>query len=292
MTVTGPFGDEDIAACGLRAGHHPRGTQFPRNCGVRRRRDPVGQRNAADPLLACRIGPPGPPSPMFSAGSAWAAHPPALDPGYGRQHLEAHLRGPAEAVGASMFDIWLAPLRVAQLDAEELLLEAPEDTRAWVAERFGRVLQASAAAVLGPQVTVNVAGSVATSLRPRRRPRRAPDITRAPGSGCGGAARRRGAEPQVHLRPVRDRHRQPLCARRGAGRRREPGTAYNPLFLCAPRGRQDPPAALDRQLPRALRAGLRVRATTAEVFANEFIAALRAGGIDAFKARYRENDVC
>ena len=58
--------------------------------------------------------------------------------------LAAELRG---AVGHELFDIWLAPLTVARYDAPELLIEAPAQTRAWVADRFGRLLQTSAAAI-------------------------------------------------------------------------------------------------------------------------------------------------
>src|SRR5215218_5853044 len=72
-----------------------------------------------------------------------------------------------QAVPPDMYDIWLAPLRVLDLEGDLLLLEAPRELRAWVAERFARVLQASAAAVLGPQITVDVrAGSA--SARPKR----------------------------------------------------------------------------------------------------------------------------
>src|SRR5215218_5000318 len=72
-----------------------------------------------------------------------------------------------QAVPADMYDIWLAPLRVLDLEGDLLLLEAPAELRAWVAERFARVLQASAAAVLGPQITVDVRPA-STSAKPKR----------------------------------------------------------------------------------------------------------------------------
>ncbi len=206
------------------------------------------------------------------------------------KRIAADLR---EAVGASMFDIWLAPLRVAHLDERELLLEAPEDTRAWVAERFGRVLQTSAGAVLGPQVTVDVIGvggdlpAAHAGDRAHRRPAAAP-------GGHATAAVRDGA-------PLNPKYTFDQFVI-GSGNRfahgaalavaENPGTAYNPLFLCGPPGvgKTHLLHSIGNYLVRYA-PGLRVRVTTAEVFANEFIAALRAGGIDAFKARHRENDV-
>ncbi len=206
------------------------------------------------------------------------------------KRIAADLR---EAVGPSMFDIWLAPLRVARLDEEELLLEAPQDTRAWVAERFGRVLQASAAAVLGPQVIVSVVGvggdlpSAHAGDRADRRPSRA-----HPGGAS--PAQREGAP--LNPKYIFDQFVIGTGNRFAHGAAlavaENPGTAYNPLFLCGPPGvgKTHLLHSIGNYLVRYA-PGLRVRVTTAEVFANEFIAALRAGGIDAFKTRYRENDV-
>ena len=74
---------------------------------------------------------------------------------------------------------------------------------------------------------------------------------REPGRpGCDPSRRaRRRAQPEVHLRPVRDRPGQPLRPRRRAGRRRAAGAGLQPaLRLRAAGCRQDPPAPLDREL--------------------------------------------
>ena len=76
-----------------------------------------------------------------------------------------------------------------------------------------------------------------------------------------GRARRRptasdGArpEPEVHLRAVRDRRRQPLRPRRRAGGRRAARPGLQPALPArAARARQDPPPPRDRQLRPALR---------------------------------------
>src|SRR3954467_2230790 len=60
------------------------------------------------------------------------------------------------AVPESTFEIWLAPLRAVSLDAAHLTVSAPPELRAWVSERFGRLLQACAAVHLGPGATVDV----------------------------------------------------------------------------------------------------------------------------------------
>ena len=62
------------------------------------------------------------------------------------------------------------------------------------------------------------------------------------------------AESPLHLRPVRHRRLEPLRARRGAQRRREPGPVVQPaVHLRAGRARANPPAARDRPpRPRAV----------------------------------------
>ena len=94
----------------------------------------------------------------------------------------------------------------------------------WIADRFARVLQTCAAAVLGP---------------------RARSMSSRPASAAGAAGRpaqashrpERGAQPQVHLRPVHHRRREPVRPRGRARRRRgSPAQAYNPLFVYGPPG--------------------------------------------------------
>ena len=182
------------------------------------------------------------------------------------------------AVPASSYEIWLAPLRPLALDGDDVVLRVPTALHGWVAERFGRVLQTSVAAVLGPSAGVRLepgddpgrrspttaAAGWDAPRRTRRQPGRPARPRRAVGAlGArrGRGARRRGdasahaeharrrAQPEVHLRPVRDRAGQPLRPRRRAGRRRAPGPGLQPALRLRPaRRRQDPPPALDRQL--------------------------------------------
>src|SRR5829696_3455262 len=65
--------------------------------------------------------------------------------------IQAELR---TAVGESTYDLWLAQVQPVSLDASVLVLSVPDERRGWVADRFMRVLKASAAAALGPEATV------------------------------------------------------------------------------------------------------------------------------------------
>ena len=73
------------------------------------------------------------------------------------------------AVPEHTYDLWLAPLRAVAIEGDTVLVEAPAGLRARLAERFGRVLQSCAAAVLGPQADVDV---VAAGDVPRETPAR------------------------------------------------------------------------------------------------------------------------
>jgi chromosomal replication initiator protein len=194
-----------------------------------------------------------------------------------------------QTVPADIYDIWLAPLRAVGIEGDVLVLEAPRELRAWVAERFARVLQVSAAAVLGPEVTVDV--------RPTTTPGRAGQST---------GARRAAAAPQPTARPVRDDDLNPKFtfeqfvmgdtnrfAHAAALTVAElPGQAYNPLFIYGPPGVGK--THLLHSIGNYVLAyggGLTVRYTTVETFTNEFLAALHRNDMDRFKGRYRHADV-
>lgn len=204
------------------------------------------------------------------------------------ERIRADLR---DAVGPSLFDIWLAPVRAVALDGDDLLLEAPDELRAWIADRFGRVLQASTAAVLGPEVTVHLGGAPETEgrLSPgASRPRRAAPEPEAGSSvpSAGGLNPKYTFDQFVIGSTNRFAHAAALAVAEN------PGTAYNPLVICGP------PGVGKTHLLHAIGtylehygSGVRVRVTTAEAFANDFITAVRTKGMGAFKTRYRDIDV-
>src|SRR5207302_6906167 len=80
-----------------------------------------------------------------------------------------------EAVGEPTYGLWLEPLRCEGLSGDILLLSGPHEVCAWASDRLARVLHTCAATVLGPQVTVELAGEsgdpdsgTASSLSPTR----------------------------------------------------------------------------------------------------------------------------
>jgi chromosomal replication initiator protein len=194
-----------------------------------------------------------------------------------------------QTVPADIYDIWLAPLRIVGVEGDVLVLEAPRELRAWVAERFARVLQVSAAAVLGPQVIVDVRAIA------------------APGTGAGAAPpqRTRGIGPQTTepdpehgLNPkftfeqfvMGDANRFAHAAALTVAEL--PGQAYNPLFIYGPPGVGK--THLLHSIGNYVLAyggGLTVRYTTVETFTNQFLAALQRNDMDRFKGRYRHADV-
>src|SRR5690242_14314632 len=79
------------------------------------------------------------------------------------RHVRAELR---RAVSDATWHQWLEPLRAREVGGGALVIEAPADIRPWVADHFGRLLQACAAAVLGPDVEVDLVAADAPAGPP------------------------------------------------------------------------------------------------------------------------------
>src|SRR3954468_14330852 len=116
---------------------------------------PGGTSEAVGPLLCSpRRGPRGPhdqSSLPCSLATEEAAARPVSDDEHSPpwRHVRVELR---RAVSEATWHQWLEPLRARELANDVLVVEAPDEIRAWVVDHFGRLLQACAAAVLGPQV--------------------------------------------------------------------------------------------------------------------------------------------
>jgi chromosomal replication initiator protein len=188
--------------------------------------------------------------------------------------LDALWRASQERLRASVpestFNLWLAPLEAVGSDGETLYLKAPEGIRAWAERRYSALINAAVA-------------DCGTQLR-----------------RVSFAAPREGANahPAPELNPSYTFERFVI----GPGNRlahgaalavaEAPSEAYNPLFLHGPPGlgKTHLLAAIANYLQDNA-PGLSVRYTTAESFTNEFVAALRSTGSEAFKATYRDIDV-
>jgi chromosomal replication initiator protein len=174
-------------------------------------------------------------------------------------------------VPESTYRLWLEPLEAVGEDGEAIYLKAPEGIRAWTERRYSALIAAALA-------------EVGTNLR-----------------RVSFAAPREAAETAVQgpeLNPSYTFERFVI----GPGNRlahgaalavaEAPSEAYNPLFLHGPPGlgKTHLLAAIANYLQDNA-PGLSVRYTTAESFTNEFVAALRSTGAEAFKSRYRDIDV-
>jgi chromosomal replication initiator protein len=210
------------------------------------------------------------------------------EPEHTWRRIESELR---QRVSADMYEIWLAPLKLVDIDGHQVIVEAPCELRAWIAERFTRVLQTSASAVLGPDAIVRV---------------RADDEDPAGHASRRAGARRAVTPPSVTiaadddggLNPkytfdqfvIGDANRFAHAAALAVAEL--PGQAYNPLFIYGPPGVGK--THLLHSIANYVRAcggGLTVRYATVETFTNQFIAAISGGSIDRFKGRFRHADV-
>jgi chromosomal replication initiator protein len=182
------------------------------------------------------------------------------------------------AVPASTWDQWLEPLSGRQSLDGTVLVEAPARLRPWIAKRYGRLLQACAAAVVGPDAKVDL---VAAGER-----------RRAARSGLDTALPALAVNPRHTFDQfiIGDSNRLAHAAALAVAEM--PGLAYNPLFICGPPGLGK--THLLHSIANYVAvygAGATVRYTTAEGFTNHFVHALRGNGVDAFKAVYRGVDV-
>ncbi|CAN5590465.1 chromosomal replication initiator protein DnaA [soil metagenome] len=186
------------------------------------------------------------------------------------------------AVDDSAYGIWLEPLIPLALEHDTLTVAAPDEARGWVADRFARVLQTSATAVLGPDVTVEIVS--------RSQIQRGSDGSRArePSRFKPGA----GLNPKYTFDQFVIGDSNHLAHAAALAVAETPGQAYNPLFI------HGPPGLGKTHLLHSIGAyiaahggGLSVRYTTVEAFMNHFIAALQSGSMGRFKAAYRGSDV-
>jgi chromosomal replication initiator protein len=186
--------------------------------------------------------------------------------------VDAHLR---RAVPPSVYDEWLSHLRPAGVEGSRLIVTAPDSVRAWVSQRFARVLRAAAAEALGPGATIELiapGGDVA------------PDPIEARDDA--------GLNPKYAFEHfvIGDSNRFAHAAVLAVAE--APGHTYNPLFIYGPPGVGK--THLLHSIAAYVRAhggGLTVRYTTVEEFTNAFLAALHSGDMEAFKQRFRRADV-
>jgi chromosomal replication initiator protein len=175
-----------------------------------------------------------------------------------------------QAVTDATWNLWLEPLQLRELVGEVLLVEAPDNVRSFVGDRFGRLLQACAAAVLGPDARIELVGP-----------------------GAHSSAETPVAAAAEHPRMTFDQfvigEANRLAHAAALAVAELPGLAYNPLFICGSPGLGK--THLLHSIANYVRAygeGTTVRYTTAEAFTSRFVGASRGDGMRAFKEDFRE----
>jgi chromosomal replication initiator protein len=213
-------------------------------------------------------------------------------------HIWSHVQLKlAETVEEPVYRIWLEPLRARSLDENHLTVEAPTQACGWVRERFGRLLAACTAAVLGPHVTADVvpaseAPGTGVTAQPVAAQRRTGAVAAPEPPLAAPQLQEPAANPKLTFDQfiIGDSNRLAHAAALTVSEL--PSQAYNPLFICGP------PGVGKTHLLRAIASliaahnpRLVVRSTTGEAFTSEFIAALGSSRLDSFKAGFRHVDV-
>ncbi len=196
----------------------------------------------------------------------------------------------ALTVDESTYRIWLEPLRALELRDGQLTIEAPAHAHRWIQDRFGRHIQASVTALLGPEVLVELLapGVAAAASPPQRLTRAQPTQAASPDTTRGGPL----GNPKLTFDQfvIGDSNRLAHAAALTVAEM--PAQAYNPLFICGPPGvGKTHLLSSIANLLLSHNPGLSIRCTTGEAFTNEFLSALTDGNTEAFKARFRHIDV-
>jgi chromosomal replication initiator protein len=206
------------------------------------------------------------------------------------EHIWTQVRAElSTSIDEPIYHIWLEPLTAVDLTDDGLTVAAPRQTYRWVRERFGRVLQTSVTAVLGPDVTVDIVEAQLPRQPEHSHPR--PSSTAAP-TVPPQLTQAAWGNPKLTFDQfvIGDSNRLAHAAALTVGEL--PAQAYNPLFLCGPPGvgkthlLQSIATFMATHNP-----GLHVRCTTGESFTNDFLSALSSSRVDAFKANFRHVDV-
>ncbi len=163
------------------------------------------------------------------------------------------------------------------------MLAAEPAVRAWIDSRFGRHLGDAAANVLGDGAEVELVADGKDAAASHHR---------TPMSAAWSPPEEDALSPKLTFDQfvIGDCNRFAHAAALAVAEL--PGQAYNPLFIYGPPGVGK--THLLHSIGNYVRRfgeGLTVRATTTEQFTSDFVTAVRTGGLDAFKGRFRRADV-
>ncbi len=190
-----------------------------------------------------------------------------------------------KAVDESTWELWLTSLQPRSLDEGTLVVEAPAQSRQWVKDRYGRLLDACATACFGRPLAVVVSTA-------DERPTEVPDRIESHGAGADPGDERTG-NPRLTFDQFVIGPSNRLAHAASLAVAELPGLAYNPLFICGAPGLGKTHLLQSIANYARIHDGrLTIRMTSAETFTNGFLGALHGNGnMERFKAAHRSVDM-
>lgn len=187
--------------------------------------------------------------------------------------------------GEAQYEIWLAPLAWYGQNDGLITLTAPEESLAWVRDRFGPALRAAV-----ERVTRSSTATVRLIAEGAEAPDPSPTVTGSDATPP--SLRRRGLHPKYTFEQFVIGATNSFAHAAALAVAEHPGTAYNPLLFVGPPGvgKTHLLHAIGNYIA-AHGGGLGVSYATAEDFTNEFRSALEARSIEPFKRHYRATGV-
>ncbi|MDQ3485628.1 MAG: chromosomal replication initiator protein DnaA [Actinomycetota bacterium] len=185
----------------------------------------------------------------------------------------------------STWELWLTSLEPRSLDEGTLVVEAPAQSRQWVKDRYGRLLDACATACFGRPLAVVVSTA-------DERPTEAPDRIESRGAGADPGGERT-SNPRLTFDQFVIGPSNRLAHAASLAVAELPGLAYNPLFICGAPGLGKTHLLQSIANYARIHDGrLTIRMTSAETFTNGFLGALHGNGnMERFKAAHRSVDM-
>src|SRR5579859_6962423 len=208
-------------------------------------------------------------------------------------HLaQNHIRS---ALGPEAFNLWFAPLRARTQDQSSLVLEVADNfCEGWLKDHYAGVMQKAIAQASGRQLEIRFEVGSTSGPNPHAvTPAKAAEMTRPETPPV-----RASAQPEPAFNPANSfetfvvgsnnsfAHAAALAVAK------EPGKAYNPLFLYGGvgLGKTHLLHAIGHQVL-TLRKGARVAYLSSERFTNEYIDGIQNNQLVRFRAKYRQTDV-